>query len=392
MGSSPRDEDLLDPATTERQFYLERSTGLEREIWRPGDGDGDQGTDYFDRPGPQLPPEKRWRLFQSDLGNITIKNQPPRFVMLDDRAVYEVLESDIPRAKLAQNWPHEFGGIAKIRTRRIHRGRPAIKDPNAEGNDKYHTGPTGSGKEPYILSGEKDFQPVLYRYEPPQMKKSKRKRMPSPTSEEYNPRGHGHNQYTPKDMLVKNGAATFSLKEKKTHLPRPRNPLVPGSTSPFGPSPREQSTASSPEAGAGAQLNSEALGQLDPNEVPLNMGYIERQTFEQKMTARIIAGIQNNEDVKKVASELSKAHVKVAQQSHDLENLKTAMAADQGETELKAEIRKLKAQATRHEQKMSQQTTEIATLNEEVSAGKAREAALQSELDAVRQGQWWHTG
>ena len=122
------------------------------------------------------------------------------------------------------------------------------------------------------------------------------------------------------------------------------------------------------------------------------MGYIERQTFEQKLTARIIAGIQNNEDVKKVASELSKAHVKVAQQSHDLDHLKTAMAADQGETELKAEIRKLKAQATRHEQKMSQQTTEIATLNEEVSAGKARETALQSELDAVRQGQWWHTG
>lgn len=187
--------------------------------------------------------------------------------MLDDRAVHEVLESDLPRAKLSQNWPHEFGGPDKIRTRRIHRGRPAIKDSNAEGNAKDHSGATGGGREPYVLSGEKDYQPVLYRYEPPGLdgSKFKRKRMPSPTSEEYNPRGHGHNQYTPKDMLVKNGATSFSLKEKKTHLPRPSNPFSTGSTSPFGMSPAEPSTGMSPENGT--PLDSECLGQFDPSEV-----------------------------------------------------------------------------------------------------------------------------
>lgn len=75
------DDSLLDPATTERKFY--RVDGLSREIWRPGepmrdmlcdwtyranvctgDGDGDQTTDYFDRVGPSLPLEQRWRLFQ----------------------------------------------------------------------------------------------------------------------------------------------------------------------------------------------------------------------------------------------------------------------------------------------------------------------------------------
>lgn len=64
MDSASRDKDLLDPATTERQIYVERTTGLEREIWRPGDGEGEQGTDYYDRAGPPLPLDKRWRLFQ----------------------------------------------------------------------------------------------------------------------------------------------------------------------------------------------------------------------------------------------------------------------------------------------------------------------------------------
>ena len=55
---------LLDPATSERRTYREPFTNIEREIWRPGDDEGDQGTDYFDRAGPPLPLEKRWRLFQ----------------------------------------------------------------------------------------------------------------------------------------------------------------------------------------------------------------------------------------------------------------------------------------------------------------------------------------
>lgn len=64
MDSTSQDEEFLDPATTERRIYREHTSGIEREIWRPGDGEGDLGTDYFDRAGPPLPLEQRWRLFQ----------------------------------------------------------------------------------------------------------------------------------------------------------------------------------------------------------------------------------------------------------------------------------------------------------------------------------------
>lgn len=64
MDTTPQDEDFLDPTTTERRIYRERTTGIEREIWRPGDGEGDLGTDYFDRAGPPLPLEQCWRFFQ----------------------------------------------------------------------------------------------------------------------------------------------------------------------------------------------------------------------------------------------------------------------------------------------------------------------------------------
>lgn len=187
--------------------------------------------------------------------------------MLDDRAVYEVLESDIPRAKLSQNWPHEFGGPGKLRARRAHRGRPAIKDTNVNGDAKYQSTVTANGKETYFFTGEKDFQPIFYRYEAPkeEPKKSKRKRMPSPTSEEYNPRGHGHNQYTPKDMMVKNGAASFSLKEKKTTLPRPSTFFSTGSTSPYANGSRERSLGKSSENGT--PVDQEPLGQFDPSDV-----------------------------------------------------------------------------------------------------------------------------
>lgn len=120
------------------------------------------------------------------------------------------------------------------------------------------------------------------------------------------------------------------------------------------------------------------------------MGYIERRTFEQNLSAHFIAGIQTDEDMKKIASELAKAHVKIGQQTHELEHLKTTLAPDQEESELKAETRKLKASNSRHEQRRAQQTAEITTLKAEIDAGKARESELQREIQALRQGQWWH--
>lgn len=294
---------------------------------------------------------------QSDIGPITPKNQPPRFVMLDDRAVFEVLNSDIPKAKMAQNWPHEFGGPAKVRTRRPHRGRPAIKDDSAEGDQKYHSTLTASGKETYPFTGEKDFQPIFYRYEPQPQWKPKRKRMPSPTSEEYNPRGHGHNQYTPKDMLVKNGAATFSLKEKKNYPPRPST-LVP--TVPTPPFSGMRDRTSSRELSAG--MSSED---------------------------GIMAGIQNEESVKKMADQLFKANEKIELQAREIEHLKKVLAAQEYDS-LQLGVKRPRVQAAQDDEESAQQhAAEIAKLKEEVKAGKAKEAELQDQIDCLRRGQWW---
>lgn len=120
------------------------------------------------------------------------------------------------------------------------------------------------------------------------------------------------------------------------------------------------------------------------------MGYIERRAFEQKLATHFIAGIHTDEDRKKIANELAKAHVKIGQQTHELEHLKTALAPGQEESGLKPETRKLKASNTRQEQKRAQQTAELITLKAEVDAAKAREVELQGEIHALRHGQWWH--
>lgn len=66
VAASPEPEGavVLSPESSERQYYREPTTGFQREIWRPGDGDGSQSTDYYQRTGPVLPVEQRWRMFQ----------------------------------------------------------------------------------------------------------------------------------------------------------------------------------------------------------------------------------------------------------------------------------------------------------------------------------------
>ena len=162
------------------------------------------------------------RFQQTDIGPIVSKtNEPPRYVMLDDRAVYEVLRSDIPRTRTVVNWPHDFGGPGKIRARRVHRGRPAIRDAQAEGEERFHSMEIGSINNRYYLHGEKNYTPIIFSLPQPSTEDSEvQRKREAPYSEEdegddeYNPRKHGHNQFTPKDLLVKYGAPSFSRVQK----------------------------------------------------------------------------------------------------------------------------------------------------------------------------------
>ncbi|KAK1073566.1 hypothetical protein LTR12_007227 [Friedmanniomyces endolithicus] len=209
------DAAVLDPATSERQYCCDPFRAHNRGIWRPGDGDGDQSTDYHDRIGPALPLEQRWRLYQSDGGIVSKMNMPPKHVILDDRAAWEILESDIARRVILVFWPHDFAGTGTIRHRRPHRGRAAIKDPNAVGELKFHFALHGHRKERYYFTGAKDYKPIIYRIElpaaPAELLEPSNKRKASPAeTEPENPRKHGHNQHTPKDQMVKYGAPSMN--------------------------------------------------------------------------------------------------------------------------------------------------------------------------------------
>ncbi|KAI9838328.1 MAG: hypothetical protein M1819_005596 [Sarea resinae] len=88
-------------------------------VWEDGDGDGAAG----DEP-------KNWKLWGQDIGQL-IKgtNEPPRWVKLDDKAAYDILNCPLytPRER-GVFWPDDFtperGGV---RASRPNRGRPALR-------------------------------------------------------------------------------------------------------------------------------------------------------------------------------------------------------------------------------------------------------------------------
>lgn len=234
---------VLDPKNSARQYWTDPATRVQREIWRPGDGEGERFGDYYEKPGAPPPLEKRWRLYQvsnlmalpvyrastssfiryfstmltweqsrTGLGPIKSEvNEPPKYVVLDDRAAYECSASDIPRTYLVDWWSHDFGGNGQVRARRGHRGRSAIGDENAPGVDKYHFTTVGTAKRRYYFTGERDYTPFVYRTTDPTLAiapfKPKKRGLPSPLRKRALPDNkHGHNQFTPKDQMVKYGA------------------------------------------------------------------------------------------------------------------------------------------------------------------------------------------
>lgn len=93
----------------------------------------------------------------------------------------------------------------KIRNRRPHRGRGVIGDPDAQGDDKYSFALLGKKNERYYFTGEKDYTPIIYRS--PQTAKLKapvKRKATSPVEDDTEPKRRWHNQYTPKELLVKN--------------------------------------------------------------------------------------------------------------------------------------------------------------------------------------------
>lgn len=147
-------------------------------------------------------------------------NEPPKYVLLDDRAAFEIIKSDIPRTSLGKFWSHDFGLSGKIRDRRPHRGRGSIGDPDAEGNDQYDFSYIGIKNVRYYFTGEKDYTPVIYQSEELSAEISKnlekkRKGWSVRNKDGKDPKERGHNQFTPQEWLVKNGAPSQSTTKSK---------------------------------------------------------------------------------------------------------------------------------------------------------------------------------
>jgi hypothetical protein len=172
--------------------------------------------DYYEKPGPTTPLEHRWRFYQSRTGPGPVKsqkNEPPKYVILDDRAAQEVLVSNIPRTHITKYWPHDFGGNGSIRARRPHRGRGAIGDFEASGKDRFHFTNIASRKdgERYYFTGEANYKPVIWNTNDYHLaigvfKPEVKKLTSPPPKKELKWNQHGHNQFTPKSQLVKFGA------------------------------------------------------------------------------------------------------------------------------------------------------------------------------------------
>nr|POE74628.1 hypothetical protein CFP56_37159 [Quercus suber] len=217
--SPPR---VLDPNNSERQYWRDPYSGVLREIWRPGDKDGSpSGDSMFDRNG--LPSrEGRWRFYQTGYSKVGLNNQPPRYVVLDDRAAWQVYNSDIPKSHRAQFWPDDFITGGALRKLRRNRGRSAIGDPNARGLHQYSFGYTSPNTfDKYYFIGEQYYRPVAYI--DPNMKRKAATLSPTPQEERPEKRARGPTTQTPQKVIQKRCTSSPNKPSGRRIDPLPRS-------------------------------------------------------------------------------------------------------------------------------------------------------------------------
>ena len=122
------------PIVNSRSHYRD-SKQIQREIWQPGDGDGEYLAECFGQPRTGSP----YRFFQCHIGPISKNNEPPKYVILDDQAVHEIIQSSLyTKPQRAKFWSHDFSSThGTLRVDRPNRGRPALLFPRDA--DQYRT-------------------------------------------------------------------------------------------------------------------------------------------------------------------------------------------------------------------------------------------------------------
>jgi hypothetical protein len=127
---------------------------IERAIWRPGDGNGDPNVELFEKSQYLGRGHPTWKLFVGDVPeDITIgENEPPRYVYLDDKAAYAILNSSAYTNRKKQlYWGMDYNNSGRMKRGRPNRGRPAYKDDN----QTTFASVTQPGRFPdYVFTGE----------------------------------------------------------------------------------------------------------------------------------------------------------------------------------------------------------------------------------------------
>lgn len=139
------------PLRTEARVYRDEG-GADRMIWQPGDGNGVRDSEF---PTKTLFKE-RYRFFQTEIGPIERGiNSPPHFVVLDDKAVWDIMRSKKYTAdERATFWPFDFGCNGVVRANRRHRGRAALIGGDAKDGEGGHV--------PWIAIGAKNKSTKYY--------------------------------------------------------------------------------------------------------------------------------------------------------------------------------------------------------------------------------------
>jgi hypothetical protein len=134
-----------------------------RAVWRPEFGDGEAASHIIHRSKTTLRGHPTWKLFVDIISQPIVrgsKQEPPRYVYLDDQACYTVWKSQqYTDIELQLYWPFDFDHQGNIKTGRPHRGRPAWTDSEVPEITKGKL--RGKGKW-YEFSGE----PEITNYRP----------------------------------------------------------------------------------------------------------------------------------------------------------------------------------------------------------------------------------
>jgi hypothetical protein len=131
------------------------SDGLrERVLWAEGHGDGEPSKTLIARCQNTVNGHPTWKMYCGEPTNGIVrgKNEPPRYVYLDDRACFNVWNAHAyTKEELTSFWSFDFDTAGNIRTKRPNRGSPAYLN---DGCLEYAKGPMRGNKKGYEFSGQ----------------------------------------------------------------------------------------------------------------------------------------------------------------------------------------------------------------------------------------------